>query len=154
MPAGYQLTATATSNNGNAPGNTSEFSECVSVIAEAPPAAPLELFPDTATTQEDTPVTINVLANDFRGASGQPLTIVAGRRPGQWTAAIVNNQIRYTPKPNFNGGDSFFYSVNDGNPGNTRQATVRCQVEAVSDGPTDITLSNSVVENSASAPRW
>jgi len=149
VPAGQQVTATATSNNGNAPGNTSEFSECVSVIAEAPPAAP-QLFPDTVSTQEDTPITINVLANDFRGASGQPLTIVAVGEPANGTATLVNNQILYTPAPNFNGGDSFFYSVNDSIPGNTRQATVRVQVEAVSDGPTDISLSNSsVVENSA-----
>lgn len=150
VPAGQQLIATATSNNGNGPGNSSEFSECVSVIAEAPPAAP-QLFPDTVSTQEDTPITINVLANDFRGASGQPLTIVAVGEPANGTATIVNNQVLYTPDPNFNGGDSFFYSVNDSTPGNTRQATVRVQVEAVSDGPTDISLSNStVVENSPS----
>lgn len=150
VPAGQQLTATATSNNGDAPGNTSEFSECVSVIAEAPPAAP-QAFPDTATTQEDTPVTINVLANDGRGASGQPLVIVAVGDPAGGTATIVNNQILYTPDLNFNGGDSFFYSVNDGNAANTRQATVRVQVEAVSDGPTDIALSNSTVaENTPS----
>ena len=150
VPAGHQLTATATSNNGNAPGNTSEFSECVSVIAEAPPAAP-QAFPDTATTQEDTPVTINVLANDGRGASGLPLVIVAVGDPAGGTATIANNQILYTPDLNFNGGDSFFYSVNDGNAANTRQATVRVQVEAVSDGPTNISLSNSsVAENTPS----
>ncbi|MFZ4656620.1 MAG: DUF4397 domain-containing protein [Caldilineaceae bacterium] len=150
VPDGHQLTATATSNNGNAPGNTSEFSECVSVIAEAPPAAP-QAFPDTATTQEDTPVTINVLGNDFRGASGQPLVIVAVGDPPGGTATIVNNQILYTPDLDFNGNDSFFYSINDGNAANTRQATVRVQIEAVSDGPTNISLSNSTVaENTPS----
>lgn len=150
VPDGHQLTATATSNDGNAPGNSSEFSECVSVIAEAPPAAP-QAFPDTATTQEDTPLTINVLGNDFRGASGQPLVIVAVGDPPGGTATIVNNQILYAPDLDFNGSDSFFYSINDGNAANTRQATVRVQVEAVSDGPTNISLSNSsVAENTPS----
>ncbi|MDQ3247989.1 MAG: Ig-like domain-containing protein, partial [Chloroflexota bacterium] len=150
VPGGHQLTATATSNNGTAPANTSEFSECVTVVAEAPPAVP-QARPDTATTQEDTPVTINVLGNDTRGASGQPLLVVAVGDPESGTATIVNNQILYTPNANFNGGDTFFYSVNDGNPANTRQTTVRVQVEAVSDAPSDILLNNSTVAENTPA---
>lgn len=142
---GTQITAIATSNNGN--GSTSEFSECVSVFTLSPPAAP-QLTPDTATTDEDTAVTIDVLRNDFQG-SGSALTIVAVGDPQSGTARIVDNKIVYTPNANFSGGDSFFYSAHNGNTANTRQTTVRVQVTEISDGPTDILLNtNSVVENS------
>lgn len=145
IPDGQQVTATATSNDGN--GNTSEFSECVAVFTLSPPAAP-QLTPDTATTQEDTAVTIDVLRNDFRG-SGSDLLLVAVGAPESGTAQIVDNKVLYTPNPEFNGGDSFFYSAHNGNTANTRQTTVRIQVEAVSDGPTDISLSNSTVAENA-----
>ncbi|MCB0184553.1 MAG: cadherin-like domain-containing protein, partial [Caldilineaceae bacterium] len=150
IPDGQQVTATATSNNGN--GNTSEFSECVSVFTLSPPAAP-QLTPDTATTNEDTPVTIDVLQNDFRG-SGSALTIVAVGDPQSGTAQIVDNQIVYTPDANFSGGDSFFYSAHNGNTANTRQTTVRVQVTEIVDGPSDILLtSDTVVEGSPSGTR-
>ncbi len=142
---GQQITAIATSNNGN--GSTSEFSECVSVFTLSPPAAP-QLTPDTANTDEDTPVTIDVLQNDLRG-SGSALTLVAVGDPPSGTTQIVDNKVVYTPNANFSGGDSFFYSAHNGNTANTRQTTVRVQVTEVSDGPSDITLSsNSIVENS------
>ncbi|MCX6043717.1 MAG: Ig-like domain-containing protein, partial [Chloroflexi bacterium] len=147
VPPGQQLTATATNNSGNAPANTSEFSACQTVVAQSPPAVP-QALPDTASTQEDTPVTINVLGNDTRGASGRPLAVVAVGKPAGGTATIVNNQVLYTPNTNFNGGDTFFYSINDGDSANTRQTTVRVQVEPVNDAPTDILFSaGSINEN-------
>ena len=39
-------------------------------------------FPDTATTEEDTPISINVLANDT-GLADEPLTLMITGRSGQ-----------------------------------------------------------------------
>ncbi len=109
---------------------------------------PPEAVADSATTAEDTPVTIDVLANDISQEGS--LVIVAVGEPQSGTAEIVANQIRYTPAANFSGNDSFFYSVHNGDTANTRQATVRVTVQAVNDGPSDILLSNdSVAEDTA-----
>lgn len=109
---------------------------------------PPEAVADSATTDEDTPVTIDVLANDISQEGS--LVIVAVGEPQSGTAEIVANQIRYTPAANFSGDDSFFYSVHNGDPANTRQATVRVTVSAVNDGPADLLLSNdTVAENIA-----
>ena len=69
---------------------------------------------DAATTQEDTPVNIDVLRNDL--GSGQPvdpatLAIVAG--PANGTVAVDNGSVTYTPAANFSGSDTFRYTVRD-----------------------------------------
>ncbi len=147
VPEGHQITATATDNAGNDPANTSAFSDCVSVTTIAPPSAP-QLTPDVVDTQEDTPVTIDVLNNDFRNSGGE-LVLVAVGAPQSGTAQIVDNKVLYTPNANFNGGDLFFYSAHNGDPANTRQATVRVTIAAVTDGPTDILLDNNTIAEDA-----
>src|SRR5690606_18020098 len=94
------------------------------------------------------PTTMDVLANDGQGG-GTALIIAAVGNPQSGTAAIVDNKILYTPNANFSGNDSFFYSVHNGDPANTRQATVRVTVVAVNDGPSDILLSNNTVAEDA-----
>jgi len=148
VPAGHQITATATDNSGNDPANTSAFSDCVSVISLAPPSAP-QLTPDVVDTQEDTPVTIDVLKNDLRNGGGE-LILVAVGEPNSGTAQIVDNKVVYTPNADFNGGDLFFYSAHNGDTAKTRQTTVRVTINAVTDGPTDILLDNLTVAEDAS----
>lgn len=94
---------------------------------------------DQATTDEDTPVLIDVLANDLP-ENDAALVIVAVGVPQSGTAEITDNRILYTPNPDFSGVDTFFYSMHNGDPTNTRQATVQVTVEAVNNGPIDITL--------------
>src|SRR5262245_27237184 len=79
---------------------------------------------DRVTTDEDTPVSIDVLANDLP-ADDDSLEIVAVGKPQSGTAVIADDNILYTPKPGFSGNDSFFYSIHNGDPANTRQATVQ-----------------------------
>lgn len=103
---------------------------------------------DSATTDKNTSVTINVLANDISG--GGSLVIVGVSNPPAGTATIVDNKIRYTPDVNFTGLDNFFYVVHNGNPINSRQAVVVVNVRAVDNPVTDILLSNdTVAENSS-----
>ncbi|MEL6462308.1 MAG: Ig-like domain-containing protein, partial [Cyanobacteria bacterium J06621_15] len=88
---------------------------------------------DSATTDEDTAVTIDVLANDSDG-DGDDLTISSVGSGSNGTTAIINNQIVYTPNSNFNGVDSFSYEINDGN-GGSDTATVTVNVAPVNDIP-------------------
>ena len=75
---------------------------------------------DSDSTDEDTPVNIVVLSNDSDPDSDTLTTtgIVSGSGPNNGVATLsVNGSIVYTPNPNFNGQDSFVYSISDGNGG-------------------------------------
>ncbi|HKP82310.1 MAG TPA: Ig-like domain-containing protein [Pyrinomonadaceae bacterium] len=87
---------------------------------------------DTATTDEDTPVDINVLANDSNGAT---LNVVSVTQGANGTVSInPDKTVRYAPAPNFFGSDSFTYTVDNGN-GSTATANVNVTVNAVNDAP-------------------
>ena len=89
---------------------------------------------DTATTDEDTPVTIDVLANDSDPDS-DPLTIIAASVPAaQGDVDVVGNQLVFTPAENFTGTATISYTVSDGN-GLTDTATVAVEVGGVNDAP-------------------
>jgi VCBS repeat-containing protein len=88
---------------------------------------------DGATTNEDTAVVINVLANDS-DVDGDTLTITAVGTAGNGT--VVDNgdgTVTYTPDPDYNGPDSFTYTVSDGTVTDT--ATVNVTVNPVNDPP-------------------
>jgi hypothetical protein len=83
---------------------------------------------DTATTAEDTAVQINVLANDtdVDGTLARA-TVAVGRGPNNGMATVhANGAVRYTPNPNFNGTDTFTYTVedNDGAISNVARVTI------------------------------
>ncbi len=92
---------------------------------------------DTATTAEDTPVTIAVLANDT-DPDGNALTLVSvdtSKKKGlKGTATISGNSIVYTPKANDHGTRTFSYTVSDGSL--TASATVTVTITPVNDPPT------------------
>ena len=91
---------------------------------------------DTASTPEDTPVTINVLNND-NDADGDTLSItVTSNGPSNGSATInTDKTITYSPNANWNGTDTFDYTIIDGN-GGSDTATVTVTVTAVNDAPT------------------
>lgn len=89
---------------------------------------------DSATTNEDTAVTIGVLSNDT-DANGDALTVSVLTNAAKGSLVVnANNTITYTPNANTNGADSFTYQVNDGH-GGTASATVSLTVTPVNDAP-------------------
>ncbi|MBE2197677.1 MAG: tandem-95 repeat protein [Anaerolinea sp.] len=103
---------------------------------------------DVASTPEDTAVTVNVLANDS-DVENDPLTVVSVTAPGNGVAAInVDNSITYTPTTNFNGSDSFAYTISDGN-GGADTATVTINVTAQNDAPVAVADNVTTAEDTA-----
>ncbi|MBV6624590.1 MAG: tandem-95 repeat protein [Rivularia sp. (in: Bacteria)] len=115
-------------DDGNGGTDTATVNLTVNNVNEVPLAVN-----DSATTNEDTAVSINVLENDS-DADGDNLNIASVGSPNNGTTAIVENEIVYTPAANFNGVDSFNYQVEDGN-GETQTATVTVNVAPVNDSP-------------------
>src|ERR687892_389221 len=111
---------------------------------------------DTATTNQDTPVVIDVLANDS-DIDGDSITIdsVDEQSIEGGSVRIISNdsgggsddddnnggsnaseRIEYIPAEGFSGTDSFEYSISDGNAGGrTDTATVTITVNAVNNSP-------------------
>ncbi|WP_257887012.1 tandem-95 repeat protein, partial [Vibrio parahaemolyticus] len=88
---------------------------------------------DTAITDEDTPVTIDVLPNDT-DVDGDKLSIQsASVIEAQGKVEIVDGKLVFTPAENFNGDAEITYTVTDGSL--TDQATVKVTVNAVNDTP-------------------
>ena len=79
-------------------------------------AAPPLAVDDVATTAEDTPVSIDVFANDIN-EDGHPLSLLEITEPEHGTVEIVGGSVLYTPYENYNGPDSFEYSIVDGSVG-------------------------------------
>lgn len=90
---------------------------------------------DAVETAEDTAVTTgNVLANDTN-VDGDRLQMIGFTQTANGTMVYNNNgTFTYTPQTNFNGQDSFTYTVSDGN-GGTATGTVIITVTPVNDAP-------------------
>jgi len=87
------------------------------------------------TLNEDSNVTIDVLANDTDVADLDTLSIQSCGDPAHGTAIIVLGKIRYTPNADYVGGDSFSYTVSDGHDDGTATATVTVTVLNANDAP-------------------
>ena len=89
---------------------------------------------DMAQTSEDTNVTIDVLANDSDADGNSELNITSITKPAHGEAHLNNGKIDYSPYSNFNGVDSFVYTLTD--PlGAEVNATVHVVVADVNDAP-------------------
>lgn len=113
------------------------------------------LTADNVTTNEDTPITIDVLANDT-GIGDGPITLTIANPPLHGTAVVVNNRIQYTPNADYNdlaaGPDVLTYQVTDAN-GDTATALVTIHITPVNDRPiahdTTVTVQQGVATNLA-----
>jgi cyclophilin family peptidyl-prolyl cis-trans isomerase/glutaredoxin len=107
--------------------------------------------PDTATTTEDieTPITIDVLANDS-GDPGETLTVTSvgsASHGGTVAVAAGGTAVTYKPAPNFQGTETFTYTISDGN-GGTATGTVTVTVTNVNDPPVAVNDSATGFKNS------
>jgi len=105
-------------------------------IAVTPVNDPPMAANDAVTTDEDTPVIIEVLANDTDVDNpASALSIVTYTQGAHGSvAANSDGTLTYAPDLNYNGEDAFTYTIGDGKaPSNT--ATVSITVTAVNDTP-------------------
>ena len=118
-----------TISDGNGGTDTATVTVTVDPVNDAPVAVD-----DSATTPEDTAVVISVLGNDS-DPEGDPLSVTAVTAAANGLVTLnADGTITYTPGPNFNGSDTFTYTIEDGNDGSAT-ATVTVIVEPANDGP-------------------
>ena len=102
-----------------------------------PNTAPVAVA-DVVQTAEDTPLVLalnDLMTNDSDVDNGDTLSIQSFTQPAN--GVVVDNgddTLTYTPNADFNGSDSFEYTLSDGN-GGTATATVTINITPVNDAP-------------------
>lgn len=141
----FVFTYTATDSGSPAQGGTGTVTVTVNAVNDAPIAGN-----NSDTTAEDTAKTITattLLSNDTPGPAtaadeaSQTLTVVAvsatSANGGTVALGGGGTSVVYTPASNYNGTDTFTYTVRDnGSPTAETTATVTITVTAVNDAPT------------------
>ena len=122
-------------------GTPSGSSETVTVTVNAVNESPV-VKDDSVTTEENTPVSVEVLANDS-DPDGDDLSVTDSTQGSSGeVSCTTSGRCTYTPDADFKGDDSFEYTVSDGK-GATAIATVKITVEATADTtPPDTTISS------------
>ena len=113
-------------------------------------APDISAIADSASTSEDTAVTINVVANDSY-ITNAPLSVTATNGTNGTTTIAESSpeQITYEPDADYNGTDTFSYTITQGDK--TSSADVTVTIEAVNDAPSiDIAFTIQVAENQTS----
>jgi len=109
--------------------------------------SPPDAVDDTATVTEDSGANaISVLVNDT-DANGDTLTITAVTQGAHGSVTFSASAVSYTPNPNFQGTDSFTYTIDDGHSG-TDTATVSVTVLNVEDPPSAVDDFTTIAEDS------
>ena len=127
--------------------STATVTLVVSSVNDAPKAVA-----DSKTTNEDTAVSINVLANDSdvdltTNPLEEALTVSISNNAAHGTAEVdADNIVTYTPSLNYFGSDSFEYTLTDAS-GATATATVKMTVISVNDAPTATNLGATYTTN-------
>ncbi|OAN75556.1 hypothetical protein A8B78_16215 [Jannaschia sp. EhC01] len=104
---------------------------------------------DANSGDEDTVITGNVLGNDTDPNAGDTLEVISNTDPSNGTVTVdANGDYTYTPNEDFNGVDSFTYTISDGN-GGTDTATVTLTVDPVNDAPDAVNDTATTPEDTA-----
>ncbi|MCE9653470.1 MAG: tandem-95 repeat protein [Nitrosarchaeum sp.] len=130
---------TYVATNGTHNSNSTTVTLFVNPINDSPIARD-----DITSTFEDTPVTIPVLNNDS-DVDGDLLTVNSITQGTNGTVTTNGITVTYTPKLDFNGIDSFIYTISDGIL--TDNTTVYVTVGLVNDAPIAQNDTASTIEN-------
>ena len=77
---------------------------------------------DSDSTNENSPITINILSNDTYSGN---VSVAISDSPGNGDATLNGaNEIVYTPSPDYYGTDSFSYTITDINGSDTADITI------------------------------
>ena len=115
-----------TVNDGAGGTDTGMVNITVTAVQDGPVAGD-----QTLNTQEDTALPVTLTGSDV---DGDPLTFCCVTDPPNGSITGTAPNLVYTPDLNFNGTDSFDFTVDDGNS-NTDVGTVTVNVTAVNDAP-------------------
>lgn len=133
-------TFTYKANDGSADSDPATVTITVNPINDAPVATD-----DSTSTNEDTPVTIDLLANDTDTESDSlSVEIDTGPTNGS-VEQNPDKTVTYTPDPDFHGTDTFTYLVTDGDKSDT--ATVTVTVLPINDAPIAVDDSATTTED-------
>ncbi len=133
-------TFTYKANDGSADSNIAIVTIFVDPVDDTPIA-----IDDQIETQEDTPITIEVLGNDL-GLGDKPVSVVLLDQPESGVAVVVDEEVSYTPDAEYSGSDSFTYMVTDAD-GDSASAMVVVSIIEVNDPPVAADDSFSVEED-------
>ncbi|MEX0311771.1 MAG: Ig-like domain-containing protein, partial [Tateyamaria sp.] len=129
--ANFNGTETITYHVGSQYQPESAASTATITVTVTPVADPITAVDDSVTTAEDQQVVLDLAANDLNpeGYSGAVLSVGT---PAHGSIVQNGQTFTYVPDANFNGGDSFNYTREDG-LGGTTTATVTVNVTGVND---------------------
>jgi len=138
-----QFAETVTVPSGTAPGTyqcSVDFTDSAGAslgtqtVTITVPNDPPTAVDDSVMLDEDTSVNLDPKTNDS-DPNGDPLTISSVGTASHGTVVIeLDNTVTYTPDADYNGPDSFTYTIADGR-GGTDSATVNVTVKPVNDAP-------------------
>jgi len=95
--------------------------------------------PDNAITNQDTSISVNVLAND-RGLADTPVTVTILSDSSNGISTVqADNTVLYTPNSGYVGNDNITYQVTDAD-GDTTLASLNITVECTTCASSDVNL--------------
>jgi VCBS repeat-containing protein len=128
--ASFQFVA----NDGQVNSAPASATIAISPVNDAPTATA-----DSASTQKDASVLIDVLANDS-DIDGDTLSVSEIGSANNGVVAIEAGKVRYTPNANFVGSDTFTYKVSDGQGGVASAAVSVSVAGIVSQSPSTVSV--------------
>ncbi|MBL0743119.1 tandem-95 repeat protein [Chryseolinea lacunae] len=127
--------------------NTATTNITVTPVNDVPVA-----FNDNAVLDEDTPTTIDVLANDTdvdNSLAPASVHVVSAAAHGTTTLDATTGAILYTPAKDYFGADSFTYTVKDVDGGVSNVVTISLDVHPVNDAPVAVNDNVGTLEETA-----
>ena len=141
---------TAFARRGLGVGASTANSDSITITTSivTPPFPPLA-GPDSVVTQKNTPIDINILANDEPGSTNaaiDPTTVTLLSQPANGTAVVnpATGVVTYTPNTDFVGFNTITYRVSDtaGNQSNIARVTIKVNAAPIAADDTVSTISN------------